>query len=148
MLNCGHSFCDGCLNLLYKPSEKSMTCPSCQVSHKFEIREDLMKLIKNYTLISLVSTKSGPIIKKDPTRASSLLDKSPIKGRLSKGDGDQNTGEENKDDEEEKEQPPPPIRYNEKCKKHNLIIHSYHKKTRALLCTKCIYENNLNANQI
>lgn len=37
----------------------------------------------------------------------------------------------------------PKIKYNEKCPKHNLIVHSFVKTTKELLCTKCIYEKNL-----
>lgn len=37
----------------------------------------------------------------------------------------------------------PKIKYNQKCPKHNLIVHSFVKTSRDLLCTKCIYEKNL-----
>lgn len=45
--------------------------------------------------------------------------------------------------EEMNEEQPPRIRYNQKCDKHNLIIHSYVKTSKELLCTKCIYDKNL-----
>ena len=67
MLNCGHSYCEHCLALLYKPSTKNLTCPACLETHSINSFEDLSKLIKNYTLISLVeaakSTPGNSIIK-------------------------------------------------------------------------------------
>lgn len=56
MLNCGHSYCEGCLKLLYKPSTKCLQCPSCLTAHIFESINDLNKLIKNYALLSLIET--------------------------------------------------------------------------------------------
>ena len=50
--------------------------------------------------------------------------------------------------EEAKDHNPPAILYNQKCVKHNLIIHSYVKLTKELLCTRCIYERNLSASVI
>lgn len=43
---------------------------------------------------------------------------------------------------------PPRIQYNQKCQSHDMIIHSYVKDSKELLCTKCIYERNLQINQI
>lgn len=43
---------------------------------------------------------------------------------------------------------PPRIQYNQKCQSHDMIIHSYVKDSKELLCTKCIYEKNLQINQI
>lgn len=56
MLNCGHSYCEGCLKQLFKPSTKNLTCPSCLVSHNFNSIDDIYTLIKNYSLLSLVET--------------------------------------------------------------------------------------------
>ena len=54
MLNCGHSFCEKCLKLLYKPANKQLQCPSCLSAHDFEKVEDLSKCIKNYTLLQII----------------------------------------------------------------------------------------------
>lgn len=54
MLNCGHSYCENCLKLMYKPANKQLQCPSCLQNHPFDKIEDLQKLIKNYTLLSIV----------------------------------------------------------------------------------------------
>ncbi len=61
MLNCGHSFCEQCLKKMYREKVNVLECPSCLTSHKFSSVEDLTKLIKNFTLLSLVETaKSTP----------------------------------------------------------------------------------------
>lgn len=54
MLNCGHSYCENCLRLLYKPANKQLQCPSCLASHDFEKVEDLSRCIKNYTLLQII----------------------------------------------------------------------------------------------
>ena len=53
MLNCGHTFCEKCLRDLYNAN--SITCPNCMHSHPFASVQDVDKLIKNYTLLSLAS---------------------------------------------------------------------------------------------
>ena len=46
---------------MYKPASKDLQCPSCLTTHQFNRAEDLMKLIKNFTLLSLVeNAKSTP----------------------------------------------------------------------------------------
>lgn len=42
----------------------------------------------------------------------------------------------------------PNVAYNQKCEKHDKLIHSYVAKTNQLLCTACIYEEELDMNQI
>ena len=43
----------------------------------------------------------------------------------------------------------PSLSHNQKCLNHQLLIHSYLKSNSSdLLCTKCIYERNLQLNQI
>ena len=64
MLNCGHSFCEGCLELLFKAgliaTPGALTCPSCLVVHPFPSGlPDLKKLIKNFTLLSIVEAAKG-----------------------------------------------------------------------------------------
>ena len=61
-----------------------------------------------------------------------------------KSDGGSIDSEEYQEDEDGfKKLTPPKILYNQKCPTHNLVIHSFVKATRELLCTKCIYEKNL-----
>lgn len=56
MLNCGHSFCTECLNLmLASPNAKEIKCPNCEVIMKLGDK-GLGGLIKNYALISLVES--------------------------------------------------------------------------------------------
>jgi hypothetical protein len=44
---------------------------------------------------------------------------------------------------------PPLLSYKQKCLKHQLLIHSYLRiDSKDLLCTKCIYERNLQLSQI
>ena len=64
MLNCGHSFCDNCLELLFKSAQQvtpgRLTCPTCLVEHSFPNgASDLQKLIKNFTLLSLIEAAKG-----------------------------------------------------------------------------------------
>ena len=56
MLTCGHSFCEKCIKLLYKPSTKMLTCPTCMLPHPFKSLDELSKLVKNYALLSLVES--------------------------------------------------------------------------------------------
>ena len=60
-----------------------------------------------------------------------------------KSEGEVEKEEDSKDSEKSRGNYPPKIKYNQKCEKHNLIIHSYLKTSKELLCTKCIYEKNL-----
>ena len=65
MLNCGHSFCEQCLELLFKSGQVAtpgnLTCPSCLTVHPFPLGiADLKKLIKNFTLLSLAETSKTP----------------------------------------------------------------------------------------
>jgi preprotein translocase subunit SecA len=60
MLSCGHSYCEGCLGLMFKAKlDKAggaeITCPNCQAVHKFKDQAELKKLTKNFALISLAS---------------------------------------------------------------------------------------------
>mmetsp|Transcript_45516 Transcript_45516/g.61767 ORF Transcript_45516/g.61767 Transcript_45516/m.61767 type:complete len:127 (+) Transcript_45516:30-410(+) len=63
MLNCGHSFCELCLEGLFKPSQKSISCATCLQNHELESKEAIGQLVKNFTLISLVETTSKPAAK-------------------------------------------------------------------------------------
>ena len=57
MLPCGHSFCGDCLLLLFKPSNKELTCPKCLVPHKAESADKVDKVFpKNWALIALADS--------------------------------------------------------------------------------------------
>eukprot|EP00347_Sterkiella_histriomuscorum_P005030 403358170 len=217
MLNCGHSYCENCIKLMFKPANKSLQCPSCLFNHPFEKLEDLSKLIKNYTLISILeaarygNTPTPGPDGKTKSKTQNQNQKSGL-GRSktsvgSKGstsfhkrrqggtfDQDLNELEECKSEdgaeyedgsEEEfieededgnqiickrqknrerndggiggmlKQQQaskqqviPPKIQYNQKCQSHDMLIHSFIRDSKELLCTKCIYEQNLQSSQI
>ena len=175
MLNCGHSYCEKCLELLLnKCSEVTpnvLICPSCQATHNFPNGAlDLKKLIKNFTLLSLVETAKGAAahsasvnprdgLRKKSTpqdifskanSAGSLMMGEERKsgndgnGRSSNKSSEEFSGDEKRRSQDENMNGPPQLQYNQKCEKHSLLIHSYVKgDNRELLCTKCIYEKNL-----
>lgn len=62
MLPCGHTYCDPCIQDIFKLDAKGrgvLKCPSCQVDHSFLNRIELSKLIKNFTLISLIDNRKS-----------------------------------------------------------------------------------------
>ena len=132
MLPCGHSFCQNCLLLTFHKSKpKKLTCPSCQQEHSMPSEAEILKLIKNYALLSLIETKRPPsnnLLKQHSMQPSKhQLIEEEMKGAKS---------------DEEGENPPllaPKVKPGQKCPKNDLLIHSYHKSTGTLLCTKCVY---------
>jgi len=64
MLPCGHSLCNKCLSALFVPfvlpqKGGSVQCPTCMESHTFKSASALEKLIKNFTLLSLVESRKN-----------------------------------------------------------------------------------------
>jgi hypothetical protein len=60
MLTCGHTYCHKCLIWIYKDKDQIITCPTCCVVHKFENKEAVNALIRNFTLLSLISDRNQP----------------------------------------------------------------------------------------
>ena len=61
MLPCGHSLCGDCLQLLYKPSNKELTCSVCCQAIKVESSKGLdQRFPKNYALIALAESNNKP----------------------------------------------------------------------------------------
>ena len=56
--------------------------------------------------------------------------------------------EEGKENTEALKNQTPKIKYNQKCPKHNKILHSYVKASKELLCNQCIFERKIPPNQI
>ena len=64
MIPCGHSLCNKCLTALFVPFVSpqkggSVQCPTCMESHTLKSASALEKLIKNFTLLSLVESRKN-----------------------------------------------------------------------------------------
>jgi len=130
LLSCGHSYCETCLSELYKDSEKAVKCPTCATSHHFEKKEEIRSLIKNFTLLTLASESQTQ--QRAVVNASKKLF---------------NANEETKISGKAKKIESKPIHkisveVDEKCKTHNLMVHSYIQNTSQILCDKCIADLN------
>ena len=60
-LPCGHSYCEDDLRQLWKPTEGEaskgkITCPTCCMDHFFASKEDILKLVKNWAVITMAET--------------------------------------------------------------------------------------------
>lgn len=129
MLGCGHSFCEQCLELMFKQSDNSLVCPTCLKSHQFKEKEELTKLIKNFALLQLVEARQST--RKD----------GKIKRKVSLLEEEKSSGKERGEAEEAKEEEFPELKFNQKCSKHPAqVVHSFNLQTRHLLCSNCIYE--------
>lgn len=59
MIPCGHSFCQQCLKLLYKPSTQKLSCPTCLTEHNTQRPLDnnpdfvCEQFTKNFALLAL-----------------------------------------------------------------------------------------------
>lgn len=116
MLSCGHSFCETCLNDIFKTRANSrgmaeIPCPNCSMVHRFKDQGELLKLTKNFALISLAEAQqfvgTQPQSKKPAedapqTRSSVIVSDDARKLESS--------------DEEEME---PALCYKQACKTHN-----------------------------
>jgi hypothetical protein len=74
MLNCGHSFCETCLEGIFKRDQKVtpglLVCPVCLIEHSIPNgQEGLSKLVKNFTLLSLIETAKLASLPKTPEAA-------------------------------------------------------------------------------
>ena len=59
MIPCGHSYCESCLELLYRPKDKSIQCPKCFASSDLESLSDLSNVFpKNWALIALAKSSN------------------------------------------------------------------------------------------
>lgn len=64
MLFCGHSFCENCIEDMFKEDSLSLQCPICMVTHKFENKEAVKNIVKNFTVLSLLSSVEQPAQRK------------------------------------------------------------------------------------
>lgn len=64
MLPCGHSFCSDCLQLLFKPSKSSLSCPSCLQEVRLapadlDHKNISQNFTKNFALIALADSEQS-----------------------------------------------------------------------------------------
>ena len=118
ILGCGHSLCQACISQLIAPPK--IECPTCSFQHNFQVAKMpsepavayttrcVDSLTKNFTLISLLDSRSRPTQVKKPSLPP---EPEPSSRSFSLG---------------------------QRCPEHKLMIHSFTERPYSLLCDKCI----------
>ena len=65
LLACGHTFCLGCLEKIYKPTTHSVICPNCRRDQKYKKLEDIDVDLQLIRMINLNTMDNQVSLMKD-----------------------------------------------------------------------------------